>query len=325
MSALNQAPQLPTSKQTVDEYAIHEPATCFHCGLPTSPNPRLQIKFNGVFHAVCCIGCEAVVNTIISAGLGNYYVTRTAAPNTSAPFELAEIDVAKRLAAFDLPTIQPQYLTAASADKLKSAAFYIDGVTCNACLWLAEAALKQVPGVAEVSVNYVTHRAEVAWQPSENNPTSPSGMPGYLSTIVEAIARVGLRAIPVASHERQALRVQAKRKSLKQLGVALLAMMQVMMFTVPLYFASPGDVAPDRSTSRRRESAVKGRSPIGALNPAGSANGRTASVAVSITATSCRPSIPLVTIMARPSGEIGPASCCQGVAGSQRQPAPFTV
>lgn len=245
MSALNQAPQLSARKQTVDEYAIHEPTTCFHCGLPTSPNARLQIKFNGVFHAVCCIGCEAVVNTIISAGLGNYYVTRTAAPNTSAPFELAEIDVAKRLAAFDLPTIQPQYLTAASADKLKSAAFYIDGVTCNACLWLAEAALKQVPGVAEVSVNYVTHRAEVAWQPSENTPTSPSGMPGYLSTIVEAIARVGLRAIPVASHERQALRVQARRESLKQLGVALLAMMQVMMFTVPLYFASPGDVSPE--------------------------------------------------------------------------------
>ena len=245
MSALNWASQLPARKQTVDEYAIHEPTTCFHCSLSTSLNPRLQIQFNGVFHAVCCIGCEAVVNTIIGAGLGNYYATRTAAPNTSALFEKAKIDVAKRLAAFDLPTIQPQYLTASRADKLKSAAFYIDGVTCNACLWLAEAALRQVPGVAEVSVNYVTHRAEVAWQPSENIPISPGDLPGYLSAIVEAIARVGLRAIPVASHERQALRVQAKRKSLKQLGVALLAMMQVMMFTVPLYFASPGDVAPE--------------------------------------------------------------------------------
>ncbi len=254
MNALSWATPLPVNEQAVVEpmFADHvdtaNVAACFHCGLSASLNSRLQVQFNGAFHAVCCVGCEAVANTIISAGLGHYYTERTAPPSVAPMLESARINLATQSAAFDLPAIQPQYVSAASvtgANSLKSASFYIDGVTCNACLWLAEAALKQVPGVATASVNYVTHRAEVTWQLEQKNQASQTSLPNYLAAIIDAIARVGLRASPVASPERQALRARAKRESLKRLGVALLAMMQVMMFTVPLYFMAAGDISPE--------------------------------------------------------------------------------
>ena len=233
MSALN-APGLAIGSV----FGIEEKASvaCFHCGLPVPPNTQLHIQFNGASQAVCCVGCEAVATTIISADLGHYYRDR------SAPTGVAGLTKMNgQLAAFDLPAIQSQYVRTASTGETQSAALYIDGVTCNACLWLAEAALRRVPGVTLADINYVTHRAELTWLANQVS----------LAVIVDAIARVGLRATPVASAERQALRAQSKREALKQLGVALLAMMQVMMFTVPLYFTASDDISPDAQNLMR--------------------------------------------------------------------------
>ena len=233
MSTLN-APGLAIGRLFVSEGKTS--IACFHCGLPIPPNTQLHIQFNGTSQAVCCVGCEAVATTIINADLGNYYHDR------SAPAGIAGLtEVNGQLAAFDLPAIQSQYVRTESTGETQSAALYIDGVTCNACLWLAEAALRRVPGVTLADINYVTHRAEMTWHTNQAS----------LAVIIDAITRVGLRATPVASGERQALRAQSKREALKQLGVALLAMMQVMMFTVPLYFTASDDISPDAQNLMR--------------------------------------------------------------------------
>ncbi len=205
------------------------PIACFHCGLPVPSEAQLSVKFKGHDQAVCCVGCEAVATTIIDAGLSNFYVERSgpsALPALIAP--LGAVNAAN----YDLPRIQSQYVSAAT-DSKHSASLYIDGVTCNACLWLAEATLRQIHGVVGAEINYISHRAELSWQGNDVN----------LAMIVDAVARVGLRATPVATGERQAVRAKDRRESLKHLGVALLAMMQVMMFTVPLYFTDFDDIS----------------------------------------------------------------------------------
>ncbi len=176
---------------------------------------------------MCCVGCEAVAKTIMDAGLGNYYRERSAMPDASG------LTTNAHLSRFDLPAIQANYVASADAGESKSAAFYIDGVTCNACLWLAESALKRVSGITSANVNYITHRAEVKW----------SGTDTMLASIIDAVTRVGLRAMPVAAAERQVSRARERRTLFIRLGVALLAMMQVMMFTVPLYFTVAEDVS----------------------------------------------------------------------------------
>jgi P-type Cu2+ transporter len=204
---------------------------CFHCGLPALRDTKFGVSFNGDFRAMCCVGCEAVAKTIINAGLGDYYRGRSAMPDVDTIPNNGGIH--RRLTEFDLPAIQANYVSTADAGEAKSAAFYIDGVTCNACLWLAESVLKRVPGVTSATVNYVTHRAEVKWRDTETT----------LASIIDAVTRVGLRAMPVAAAERQVSRARERRTLFIQLGVALLAMMQVMMFTVPLYLTAADDIS----------------------------------------------------------------------------------
>ena len=204
---------------------------CFHCGLPVLRDTKFGVSFDGSFRTLCCVGCEAVAKTIIDAGLDNYYRQRSAKPDINGIANNGGFD--RRLTEFDLPAIQANYVSTADAGEAKSAAFYIDGVTCNACLWLAESALKRVPGVASATVNYVTHRAEVKWCDAETT----------LASVIDAVTRVGLRAMPVSAAERQLSRARERRTLFIQLGVALLAMMQVMMFTVPLYFTALDDIS----------------------------------------------------------------------------------
>ncbi len=208
--------------------------SCFHCGLPVLPDTKFCISFDGSYRPMCCVGCEAVAKTIIDAGLEDYYRQRSGfpeLPNGDTSAHPAQAN--SHLQQFDLPAIQLNYVVSAETGDTKSAEFYIDGVTCNACLWLAESALQRVHGVTSASVNYIARRAAVTW----------SGAETTLALIIDAVARVGLRAMPVATAEQQILRAREQRTLLIQLGVALLAMMQVMMFTVPLYFSATDDIS----------------------------------------------------------------------------------
>ena len=58
-------------------------ATCFHCGLPVGTSAQFHIVFDGLTRSLCCAGCEAVAQTILDAGLGNYYRERTSTPGVA--------------------------------------------------------------------------------------------------------------------------------------------------------------------------------------------------------------------------------------------------
>ena len=230
--------------------AMAASASCFHCGLPTADQSKHHIIFAGKRQAMCCVGCAAVANTIINAGLGHYYETRTAPAlsQNQSPLRPEIVDkvsakdfikVTTTAGSFALPEIESQYLfnvvtnSHAVTSDTKSATFYIDGITCSACVWLAEATLRRLPGVKLADINYITHRATVTWQAGHAN----------IAGMVDAVQGVGLQASPIAAVENQLARTNAKRLLLKQLGVALLAMMQVMMFTVPQYWSAPEDIS----------------------------------------------------------------------------------
>ena len=204
---------------------------CFHCGLPVSTGARFCVAFEGRMRSLCCAGCEAVARTILDAGLDAYYRERTSNPGIS-PADQPSILAVDAL--FDLSAIQSQYVAAPDAET-RTADLYIDGITCAACVWLAESALARLPGVTHASVNQITHRASVAWNAGETT----------LSALLSALARVGLNGQPASAATDFAARRKSRRRSLIELGVALLSMMQVMMFTWPLYFSTADDVSPE--------------------------------------------------------------------------------
>jgi Cu2+-exporting ATPase len=113
--------------------------------------------------------------------------------------------------------------------------FQLSGLYCAACSSTIEAALQGVPGMLEARVSAGTGRASIRWDAALTRP----------SELVEAVERAGYGAVPDVAGSARSMRLQAQRRALWRLFVAVFCMMQVMMYATPLYIAEPGTVAPD--------------------------------------------------------------------------------
>ena len=78
---------------------------CFHCEeSSTDPSPW-QVEFDGQQRNLCCAGCQAVMQAIVDAQLGDYYRFRT----EPAHFGLVPADLQSQLddfAVYDEPEVQ---------------------------------------------------------------------------------------------------------------------------------------------------------------------------------------------------------------------------
>lgn len=108
----------------------------------------------------------------------------------------------------------------------------IEGMHCAACAINVENALKSVPGVLTAEVNATSGRARVAWSA---NLTKPSAW-------MSAVSKVGYRALPALEAFSQDSRRKIQRVMFWRLLVAGFCMMQVMMYAMPTYYASPGEM-----------------------------------------------------------------------------------
>lgn len=204
-------------------------ALCFHCGLNVPRGKRFSVTLDGQSRPMCCVGCEAIAQSIIDAGFSSYYREReryaapTSLPPTASGSGFDSLQSAKA----------PSATRELTADQdTQTADYFVDGITCGACCWLAESALLQLAGVRTASVNAATHYATISWDGQET-PTQ---------VFQQALARFGFSLHPASDPKTLEVRRHAQRRSLMELGVALLSMMQVMMFTVPLYGSAGADV-----------------------------------------------------------------------------------
>jgi len=201
---------------------------CYHCGAVNPRHRRWQDTVNGAARDFCCAGCLAVARTIDAAGLAGFYATRVQAPLTPDAVdddEWSRWDEAAAVAG----------LVRDMGLQRREAALLLEGVTCGACVWLIESWLTRQPGVREASVNLANRRARVVWDPGETR----------FSSVLRAVAAIGYRAYPYDPARREALAKLERRALLLRMAVALLCMMQVMMFAIPTYLTSEG-VAPEQ-------------------------------------------------------------------------------
>ncbi|MBK9117178.1 MAG: heavy metal translocating P-type ATPase [Betaproteobacteria bacterium] len=202
-------------------------ANCYHCGAPNPQPARWMAVVAGAERAFCCAGCQAVAQTLHAAGLDNLYAGRTSV--AARPESEADDDWARWGAA-----AESGGLVRALPDGRREASLLLEGMTCGACVPLVESWVGRQPGVAAACVNYATRRALVTWDPRQTQ----------LAAVLRAIAAVGYRAFPYDPARREALARRERRALLTRMAVALLAMMQVMMFAIPVYLADDG-VAPE--------------------------------------------------------------------------------
>ncbi len=168
-----------------------------------------------------------VAQTIRAAGLEAFYRRRTAAAERADPAD-------DRWDPYDA-LVESGDLVTTSGDGSCQASLLLEGIHCAACIWLNETYLQRQPGVLEVSINFVSRRARVRWDPRQ----------AKLSDLLRAIAAIGYRAYPYDAARRETLARREALMLLKRAAIAVLVMMQVMMFAVPAYITADG-VAPEQ-------------------------------------------------------------------------------
>jgi len=204
---------------------------CYHCGLPIPPEVELSVAIDGEQRAMCCVGCQAVAQSIVDNGLADYYRHRDALPES--PREALPA-VLNDLRLYDNADFQKSFVRQLGADE-REAALLLEGITCSACIWLNEQHLSRLPGVLAAEINYATRRARVRWDEKRI----------HLSDILAAVAAIGYRAYPYDPARSEALAREERRSALWRVFVAGFGMMQVMMYAVPVYFADAGDMSTD--------------------------------------------------------------------------------
>ncbi|SDR83264.1 heavy metal translocating P-type ATPase [Pseudomonas oryzae] len=190
------------------------PLPCFHCGLPVPDGSPYQAHVLGEARAMCCPGCQAVAEAIVAGGLESYYRHRS---ETAANPEALPKALADELALYDRADVQ-EGLVQHSGQEAETC-LLIEGISCAACGWLIEHHLKKLPGVSQASLNLSNHRLQVRWD--------DSNLP--LSQLLAELRRIGYAAHPYQADAAAEQMHRENRLALRQLGVAGLLWMQVMM------------------------------------------------------------------------------------------------
>jgi len=129
-----------------------------------------------------------------------------------------------KIKVYDHPAVQQQFVHNQS-EHIKQVSLIIEGIVCAACIWLNEQYLNQLPGITQVSINYSTHRANVEWDDTKIQ----------LSDILQAISSIGYLAHPYDPATQQQIYENQRKQLIRQIGIAGLFGMQIMMFALALY------------------------------------------------------------------------------------------
>jgi len=204
---------------------------CYHCGLPVPARSQYYVKIGASRRRMCCVGCEAVAQSIVDNGLSDYYRHRDAMPESpreTLPSELQELGL------FDHPDFQKTFVQPVGEHE-REASLILEGITCAACVWLNEQHVARQAGVLAVEVNYATRRARVRWDERQTK----------LSAILGAIKAIGYRGYPYDVERSEQIAHKERRAMLWRVFVAGFGMMQVMMYAIPAYLAGEGEMSAD--------------------------------------------------------------------------------
>ncbi|MFS2136707.1 heavy metal translocating P-type ATPase [Duganella sp. Dugasp56] len=213
---------------------VHNASVCYHCGLPlpAGGSAAWQVSIDGAERAMCCPGCAAVAQTIVDLGQQSYYRDRAGYAATADGAQL----VPPELQLYD--NADPRF--ALDGDS-REAMFAVEGIRCAACVWLIEQRLARLPGVESAQLNVATERLYVRWRSEVCEP----------GAILAALHAIGYAAYPYDAGRHGEQQRKASKTLGRQLFVAALSMMQVMMYVAPAYLADDGTLDDSMATLMR--------------------------------------------------------------------------
>jgi len=213
----------PDSSAFPDLQPAASSAGCFHCGLPLPEHDApLHAQIDGVDRQFCCGGCQTLAQTLHAAGFGHLY-------GDEARFARPIDDAARReaepiWAAYDAPELRARFVRALD-NRRAEITLAPEGIRCAACAWLIEQHLNRLPGVDSAIANVATRRVVVRWRDGEQS----------VSGLLAALAEIGYLAWPFEISRTDQQDRRERRSLLMRMAVAMLGMMQVMMYAWPIY------------------------------------------------------------------------------------------
>ncbi|WP_349604288.1 MULTISPECIES: heavy metal translocating P-type ATPase [Cupriavidus] len=195
---------------------------CFHCGLPVTDPEPLAAALDGTRRVFCCGGCQALAQTLHAAGFSHLY-------GDEARFARPIDDDARReaepiWAAYDTPELRNQFVRPLDGGRAEIT-LAPENIRCAACAWLIEQHLSRQPGVESAVANVATRRVVVRWRDGAQT----------VAGLLAALAGIGYMAWPFEVSRTDQQDRRARRGLLMRMAVAMLGMMQVMMYAWPIY------------------------------------------------------------------------------------------
>ncbi|WP_448565389.1 heavy metal translocating P-type ATPase [Thalassotalea ganghwensis] len=203
-------------------------SSCFHCGEPIPQGITLTTLIKNKAEHMCCVGCQAIAETIVNSGLEEYYQFRTEKAPKGEQLIPAELAKKKLL---DDDSLQSEFTF--NHGTQKEAILTIEGINCAACAWLIEMQTAKIPGIIAISVNATTQRATVKWDSQQVK----------LSEILIAINDIGYQATPFKANDIEKNNNARAKVFIKRLGISGILMMQVMMIAIGMYFGAFSDMS----------------------------------------------------------------------------------
>jgi Cu2+-exporting ATPase len=177
---------------------------CKHCGVPSPA---------GEF---CCSGCAYVYRMIHEAGLESYYRIKD---DVTVPADSALLP-ARDYEWLRLAQVEAELI---AADKTAELSLDLQGISCAGCVWLIEKLHQKQPGSGRIDVNAQTGQMRLAWAK------------GAFDAVAFARTLQSFNyLVSPASAERSA--PPESRAMLRRIGLCTAFAMNVMLFTLPVYF-----------------------------------------------------------------------------------------
>ncbi len=179
---------------------------CRHCGAPLLGEAAQAAGF-------CCAGCGYVFRLVHEHGLDGYYKIRDAvtAPAGEAVFQPRDYAWLARLQAeAELGRGTPEL------------ALEVQGISCAGCVWLIEKVFNQQPGALHIETDAQLGRMRLRWTRGAFD--------------APAFARRLQSFNYLAGPPGEEPAVPESRRLVRRVGLAAAFSMNVMLFTLPVYF-----------------------------------------------------------------------------------------
>jgi Cu+-exporting ATPase len=184
---------------------------CQHCGDPCPEGDTF-----------CCAGCRTVHDLLHEAGMGGYYDLE-ATPGLSQ-----KVSVVSDLAYLDDSAMQARLVDYMDAEHTHIT-FTVPGIHCSSCIWLLEHLPRLNAGIVSSRVDFPNRTVSVRFRQAEVS----------LAETVRLLRKIGYEPVlSLASERRDEPDAKAaRRRRWLKLGLAGFAFGNVMLFSLPEYFA----------------------------------------------------------------------------------------